>query len=240
MCMRKWSVAMIVMIMLISVTGSALAASVTVHIIGNCNVRTTPSINSSILGTVSSGSTLKGSGTVRVDSRGVAWHAVTYGDQTGWVSSKYAYTTGSTSQARYVVGDTGDSNVRTGPDMNRTKLGVLKVGDAAKYLNETSVDYRGVVWYKIQWKGESAWVSSKYTRLSNTGSGSSDTVVADSGDTYVRTGPGKDYGSFDIMYYGDEAAYLNKSSVDSRGVVWYKISWYGDTGWVSSKYTSLY
>ena len=96
------------------------------------------------------------------------------------------------------------------------------------------------MWYKISWNGENAWVSSKYTRLSGNAGGKKSTVVAEYGDSNVRTGPGLKYRSFDIMYEDDEAEYLGNSSVDDRGVVWYKISWYGDTGWVSSKYTSLY
>ena len=71
-------------------------------------------------------------------------------------------------------------------------------------------------------------------------SGGKTKIGAVTGDTNVRTGPGLKYRSFDIMYEGDEADYLGKSSTDSRGVVWYKISWYDDVGWVSSKYTELY
>ena len=140
-------------------------------------------------------------------------------------------------------GDTGKSNVHTGPGLSYKVIGVLRVDDSAKYLEETSVDNRGVVWYKISWKGQKAWVSSRYTRLGRKGGGgkvTGDTVVAEYGDTNVRTGPGLKYRSFDIMYEGDEADYLGKSSTDSRGVVWYKISWYDDVGWVSSKYTELY
>jgi hypothetical protein len=35
--------------------------------------------------------------------------------------------------------------------------------DDARYLGETSIDDRGVLWYKIKWNGREAWVSSKYT-----------------------------------------------------------------------------
>ena len=249
--MKKLLAALLAALLLMSLAASAMAASVTVHITGNCNVRSGPSLYDSILGTASAGTTLKGSGTVRRDDRDVAWYQVTYKGQTGWVSSKYAYTTGSGSSGsssasgstQYVVGDTGKSNVHTGPGLKYKILGVLHVDESARFLNKTSVDDRGVVWYKITWNGDEAWVSSKYTRLSGSkgkSSTSKSVVVAEYGDTYVRTGPGRDYRSFDIMYEGDEAEYLGKSSKDERGVTWYKISWYGDTGWVSSRYTELY
>ena len=241
--MKKLIAALVLAALLVSMAGVALADSVTVHITGNCNVRSGPSLNRRILGTVSEGTTLKGSGTVRRDDRDVAWYEVTYRGEKGWVSSKYAYTTGKKSSTKqYVIGDTGKSNVHTGPGLSYKVIGVLRVDDSARFLDKTSVDNRGVVWYKISWKGEDAWVSSKYTRLGRKSSPSPEgtTVVAEDGNTNVRTGPGLKYKSFDIMYEGDEADYLGKSSTDSRGVVWYKISWYGDVGWVSSRYTYLY
>lgn len=64
----------------------------------------------------------------------------------------------------YIEGDDGKSNVRTGPGLGYKSLGVLRRGDDARYLHETAVDERGVLWYKIRWNGHSAWVSSRYTK----------------------------------------------------------------------------
>ena len=64
----------------------------------------------------------------------------------------------------YIEGDNGKSHVRTGPGLDYKSIGVLHRGEDAKYLGETSVDDRGVLWYKIRWNGRSAWVSSMYTR----------------------------------------------------------------------------
>ena len=64
----------------------------------------------------------------------------------------------------YIEGDDGKSYVRTGPGLGYKSLGVLHRGEYARYLHETSVDERGVVWYKIRWNGRDAWVSSMYTR----------------------------------------------------------------------------
>ena len=64
----------------------------------------------------------------------------------------------------YIEGDDGKCYVRTGPGLDYKSIGVLHRGEDAKYLGETSVDDRGVLWYKIRWNGRSAWVSSMYTR----------------------------------------------------------------------------
>ena len=58
----------------------------------------------------------------------------------------------------------GKSHVRTGPGLGYKSIGILHRGDDAKYLHETAIDERGVLWYKILWNGRSAWVSSRYTK----------------------------------------------------------------------------
>ena len=65
---------------------------------------------------------------------------------------------------RYIEGDDGKSHVRTGPGLGYKKIGVLHIGEDARFLGETSIDDRGVLWYKIRWNGKSAWVSSMYTK----------------------------------------------------------------------------
>lgn len=63
----------------------------------------------------------------------------------------------------YIEGNDGKSNVRTGPGLKYKSIGVLHVGEEARFLGDTSVDDRGVLWYKIKWNGREAWVSSRYT-----------------------------------------------------------------------------
>ena len=144
--MRKLIVTLLLAALLVSMAGYASAASVTVHITGHCNVRYGPSLDDGIMGTASEGTTLKGTGNSSKDDRGVVWYQVNYHGEKGWVSSKYAYTTGSGggggggSSTRYVIGDTGKSNVHTGPGLSYKVIGVLRVDDSAKYLEETSVD----------------------------------------------------------------------------------------------------
>ena len=63
----------------------------------------------------------------------------------------------------YIEGDDGKSYVHTGPGLHYKRIGILHVGEDAKFLGNTSVDERGVLWYMINWKGREAWVSSRYT-----------------------------------------------------------------------------
>ena len=242
--MKKLMAALLALALALSLAGTALAASVNVHIFGNCNVRSSPSLSGKILGTVSDGTTLKGTGEVSTDGRGVDWFKVSYKGKKGWVSSKYSYTTGGSSSSysgsvQYVTGDTGKSNVHTGPGLDYKTIGVLHKNESAKYLNKTSVDDRGVVWYKISWNGKNAWVSSRYTRIDGKGK-STGTVIADGGDCNVRSGPALDYKRIGVMYEDEEAEFLGKTSTDDRGVTWYKIDWDDGSGWVSSRYASLY
>ena len=62
-----------------------------------------------------------------------------------------------------IGGNTGISNVRTGPGLKYRSIGILGKGDETKYLGKSAKDARGVVWYKIDWNGRAAWVSSRYT-----------------------------------------------------------------------------
>jgi len=73
--------------------------------------------------------------------------------------------------------------------------------------------------------------------LSNVAGGKNYKIGGDSGKSHVRTGPGLEYKSIGILHRGEEAKYLNKTSTDDRGVVWYKIEWNGRSAWVSSMYT---
>ena len=64
-------------------------------------------------------------------------------------------------------------------------------------------------------------------------------VKAVSGDTYVRKHPDKDAADFGVLYKGDSVPYLEEKRWDDRDVVWYKVSFHGHNGWVSSKYTKI-
>ncbi len=65
-------------------------------------------------------------------------------------------------------------------------------------------------------------------------------VVADGGDSYVRTGPGLEFASIGVLYRGQALTFTGYYSVDYRGVVWFEVYWNYGVAWISSRFTSLY
>ena len=60
---------------------------------------------------------------------------------------------------------TGNVNLRVGPGLDFDVLASVPADSRLEYLNETSVDERGVAWYKVSYRGDDGWVSSKYARI---------------------------------------------------------------------------
>ena len=144
---------------------------------------------------------------------------------------------------------TGNVNVRSGPGVSYEIVGELARGECLTYLNETRYDADGHAWYKAQYYsyGE-VWVSSVYSELTYTRTEAS---VDDEAGTYgryiqatgrlnVRSGPGLGYDDKGTLLSGSTATYLGEYSTDERGVTWYKISYNGGSGWVSSRYCTLH
>lgn len=221
---------------------------------GDVNVRSTPSLNGSDLTTMKNGQKADYLGQTSTDDRGVIWYKVSFNGYTGWVSSRYSKLVNDSSVTLpdfnfsygYVKVTGNTVNVRKSPSLNGADLTTLKKGATVTYLGQTSTDDRGVVWYKVDVNGSTGWISSRYSELTNTASSAlpdfrpvTKYVKADEGDCNIRNTPslsGKDLGT---MKRGQSAEYLNQSSTDDRGVVWYKISYNGVTGWVSSRYSSI-
>jgi len=200
---------------------------------GNVWVRTGPGLNYSQLGAIEIDDTLEYRNETSVDSRGVAWYKVYYGDHdSAWISSRYADLT------TYVnfsfVTATGNVNVRSGAGTGYDVLATMLKDDTAAYLN-VSTDVRGITWYKVNYGGVTGWVSAKHTILGDGSYGS----VELTGDAHLRVGPGLTYDSLAIVKTGKVATYLGESSIDSRGVTWYKVEFDGYTGWISARYATL-
>ena len=128
---------------------------------------------------------------------------------------------------------TGSVNVRKGAGLNYASKGTVKAGKVLDY-DDTKKDGRGVVWYHIT-SGKSGWVSSKYA----TPVSKDKNVVKATGNVNLRKGPGLGYASIATLKKGKTAAYLGEKKKDNRGVAWYKVSFGGKTGWISSKYGKL-
>ena len=229
---------------------------------GDTYIRSNPNLDGSKLGVMKQGTSAYYLGQVMADERGVDWFYVNYNGTWGWVSTMYTYlhsettnafnfmptlpTYGSTKGTLKAEG--GDVYIRSNPNLNGSELAVLKKGVSATYLNERSVDNRGVVWFRVNYNGTYGWVSSKYGMLygnavssssSSSSSSSKNYVKATGGQCNVRKEPSLNGKVYTSMEKGETATYLKESSIDDRGVIWYKVKFDGYTGWVSSKYASL-
>lgn len=242
--MKKNFLIAIVSVLLIALAGSAMAAGYVQATGGDVYLRTSPNLNGGKLDAMQENETAAYLNGSAVDERGVLWYYVSFEGESGWVSSRYSQLYGanlmlpdfSVTSSAYVKAVGGDVNLRTSPNLNGSKLVVMKEGQTAAYLNGSSVDDRGVVWYKVSFNGKTGWVSSRYSELYNNFS----TVQAVGGDCNIRNAPNLNGNEIGVMREGQKGSYLNSSSVDERGVTWYMVNFNGKTGWVSSRYTDVY
>ena len=247
--MKKWTAVLLALAMLLAM-GAAQAEGY-VYLRSAAAARTGPGLGYSLKAQLNAGSTLGYLQQSAYDSRGVKWYRVSLGSGEGWVQSTYAELTDEAGFATYASGASGAGfgllagevtvsgsvNVRSGPGIGHAILTTMRSGEAAAYLGTASVDERGVLWYSVEFEGVSGWVSSVYAELTGSGEYEYTTVEGVSGNSNVRVGPGLGYASVGTLYKGETADYLGVSSIDERGVTWYLISFGGQTGWVSSKYT---
>ena len=221
---------------------------------GDVYIRSNPSLSGDELGVLKKGSTASYLGERSVDNRGVVWFRVNCNGTYGWISSKYGMLYGNqvslpdlskpAATANYVKASGGKCNVRKSPSLDAKVYTSMEKGETASYLNESSVDSRGVVWYKVKFDGYTGWVSSKYASLNGTSSTSSNTgsygnYVVSSAKTNVRKSPSLNGEVVEYMQKNDTATYTGSTSYDDRGVAWYSVRFNGVNGWVSSKYTKL-
>ena len=143
---------------------------------------------------------------------------------------------GSKLSAAYVEA-TGSVNLRSGPGLGYKDIGTVNKGTTLTYLDQFSTDERGVIWYRVHYKNSSAWISSKYSELY--GASAITWLYAVGGKSYLRNAPNLNGKIITTFRKGDAAEYLDASAIDERGVTWYRVSYEGNTGWVSSRYTSF-
>ena len=145
-----------------------------------------------------------------------------------------------------VVGEGGDSWVRSGPGRDYDDLAVLPEGEICEFLGSTAEDERGVIWYRVRCGGVEGWVSSRYTALVSSGEGGwtwgdgAVVYVRATGDVNVRSGPGVNYEDLGVLARGECLTYLDETRYDANGHAWYKAQYYsyGEV-WVSSVYSEL-
>lgn len=140
------------------------------------------------------------------------------------------------------VWTTGNLNLRKGPGLDYSSIRSIGSGVKLEY-DKTSTDDRGVKWYRVDYKGRTGWVSSKYASTkkpsgsSSSGSSGSSASgkVTTTASVNLRKGAGTDYSVIRTVPEGVSLSY-DKTAKDDRGVTWYRVTYKKRTGWVSSAY----
>lgn len=132
----------------------------------------------------------------------------------------------------------GDCNVRSAPSIHASSIGVVGPYADLDWMYDKSVDDRGVTWYKVRYNGGSGWVSSKYAFLDDD-DGVDGVWVQVYGDSNIRETPGLNGNKIGVAYRGASLDYIGSTFCDDRGVDWYRVSFNGREGWISSAYSEL-
>lgn len=242
--------------------GFALAENY-VYLDDTANVRTGPGAGYKKLATLREGSTVTYMQQKLYDSAGNAWYRVTVGTGKviGWVLGDYVSLTNTPGHAIYsdganagggVIDDynslwdvnrviaTGNVNIRKGPALNYEIVKTMGKDDKAAYLGDIQYDERGVMWYHVEYEGKTGWVSSTYSKLENSRQDQYSWLEITGNACNVRKGPGLAYKSVGTAYKYEVLNYLGHSVMDERGVAWYRVSFNGGDGWISSTYSKLF
>ena len=150
----------ILLVALFALSSVAALAEGTVKVTATVNMRSGAGTEYSVVGNAQKNQTFAYNKTAK-DSRGVVWYNVSRNGKSAWISSMYAKEV----SAEQYVKSNGTNNLRKGPGLDYAIVGSMTDGQTAKYLGETKLDGRNVAWYKINFNGNTCWISSKYASL---------------------------------------------------------------------------
>ena len=209
-----------------------------VYITGNgVRVRTGPGTKYRTVGSVYKGDLLTYRNKSKKDENGGNWFNVTYEGASRWVSTRYANLTKKvTTSSKTKVITTGNVWLRKGPGTKYSEYCAVGKGSKLAYQNKSAFDSRGIKWYKVSYKNRKLWVSSRYSYLESSAGGKKVFML---GDEYVRKSYNKNAASLGVAKKGAYLTYLKDTKNDSRGIDWYKVSYKGKTGWVSSLFADI-
>lgn len=120
---------------------------------------------------------------------------------------------------------TADLNVRSGPSTKYKKLGLLKKNTAVTVTGSKDG------WYKISYKGKTAYVSAKYIKKNESVSTFKQFSVTTTEDLNVRQSRSVSSKNLGQLAKGSKVTVIGSKSG------WYTIKYKGKTGYISSKYT---
>jgi uncharacterized protein YgiM (DUF1202 family) len=235
--MKKLMTVLIMSVFMLSF-GISAAAATKIYVNTDAYLRKGPGKDYSAYTCVDDGTLLTYLDEYDTDSRNVKWYKVSYEGRALWISSRCASQVGKpiyNGKKRVIT--KANCNLRKGPGLDYDAYASVQKGSSMKYLGSTKKDDRGIKWYKVSCYGRKLWVSSQVSYRKNSKTAKKIYVIDE--EVNLREGPGLNYDIVDTVPEGTVLKYLNKSKKDNRKVKWYKISYQGDTAWISSKVCSL-
>lgn len=198
------------------------------------HLRETPGTGTTILTTV-----IKGTEVVVMENQTDGWYKVNLDGTVGYMSADYLSVTQST-YTDILNTDGFSLNLRSGPGTNYNKVESIPSGAA---LIITGIQDG---WYETSYNGVKGYVSSDYVKLTDDSAEEPSTtekpVKIDLGSgtpntngisLNMRSGPGTNYDMIDSIPFGATL----KITAEENG--WYKTSYEGNEGYVSSDYITL-
>jgi uncharacterized protein YgiM (DUF1202 family) len=190
----------------------SIAAGTEVTItVDSLNVRSSPSLQGSIIGSLAGGTKVAPTGKTTDD----AWWQINYNGQTGYIYAQYATVDGTYGGTTTSAASTGSGtvtvtsdylNVRSGPGTSYDKLGQLTNGQSVQVTGKSSDG----AWWQFSYNGQTAYIYAAYT----SGGGAATTTAA------ASTGGASASGSFELGAHIKSFDYL--SQMKDIGMTWVK------------------
>ena len=217
-----------------SFTGTKVEASAGTYYktTANLNLRKSESKTASIITTIPKGKQ------VTYISKSGSWYKVKYESKTGYVSSSYlkivsSSTAQSTSTSVYTT--TANLNLRKMASTRSVILTTIPKGKTVSYLSKSGS------WYKVKYGTKTGYVSSSYIKVTNKTSASTSSSTTIKSTKYKTT-------SYLNMRSKATTSSSRLLTIPKNKVItataksgsWYKVSYSGQTGWVSGSYIKEY
>lgn len=200
------------------------------------NVRSGPDSGFWVVGVLAANETVPILG---VNASGT-WWLINTGFTQGWVADSVVTTSNTTGVPVQSVGEsivvtTGELNVRTGPGIGASTIG-LAVNGSRLFVIGRSNDG---AWLNVRTQFGTGWVATEFTSGSNGGVATTATVTADPAIAIVeaqtlnvRSGPGVNFSVIGVVEGGDQLPIVG-SSADRQ---WFNVQTPFGPGWVSDLY----
>ncbi len=154
-----------------------------------------------------------------------AWIQVKHENKTGYVYGQYVSKSSiSTAQTKYV--SASSLNMRSGPSTSYSVINKLSNGTKVEVISTSNG------WSKIQYNGQTGYVSSEYLSSTAQDSVQTQTKYVSASSLNMRSGPSTSYSVINKLSNGTKVEVISTSNG------WSKIQYNGQTGYVSSEYLS--